>query len=194
MGLYIGSSEIKNVTIGSTGSSGVNSGETWTAMTLLASGTIASGTAANSWTDTGVKYSEFKKHHRLVFMRQSSATQGNFSNGFGYDNNAGFRCTEKCLSVVFEHIDDYLWHYNYFSTNTPVYAQPTTAIRSGTTETLWGESIGSTNNCWVSSGYLDIRSGNQSRGFTDDNTFQIKNWAELTADVNWWIYSMTEEG
>ena len=163
-------------------------------MTLLASGTIASGTAANSWTDTSVKYSEFKKHHRLVFMRQSSDTQRNFSNGFGYGNNAGFRCTEKCLSVVFEHIDGYLWHYNYFSTDTAVYAQPTTAIRSGTTETLWSESLGSTSNCNVSEGYLDIRSGNQSHDFTDDNTFQIKNWQELTADVNWWIYSITEEG
>lgn len=171
------------------------SGESWPgSMTKLASGTIASGTAANTKTDTGVKYSHFKVWHRLVFMRKSSVSQGTFSNGYGYGNNAGFRDAHAFLSVVLTHIDGYLWHYRYFATDTVVYGQPTDAVRTGTTGTLWSEGLGSTSNCDISEGYLDIRSGNQSRGFTDDNTFQIKNWSELTADVSWSIYALTLEG
>ena len=171
------------------------SGESWTgAMTKLASGTIASGTAANTKTDTGVKYSHFKLWHRLVFMRKSSSTQGTFSNGYGYENNAGFRDAHKFLSVVLTHIDGYLWHYRYFATDTVVYSQPTDAVRTGTTETLWSEALGPTSNCDISEGYLDIRIDNKSNGFTDDNTFQIKNWSELAADVSWAIYALTLEG
>lgn len=182
------------------GAGGKNSKvESWDGMELLASGTIASGTAAGTKTDTGVTYAAFKQWHRLVFIRRCASSQGNFCFGYGYENNLGFRNGNANMSVVYEHIDGYLWKYHCHATDTAAYAAPLTAINSYT-KTLWAPSFISTNNCNIDDGYIDIRCGIQDEvangeklTFTDDNTFKIKNWAALTADVSWYIYGLTKE-
>ena len=182
------------------GAGGKNSKvESWNGMELLASGTITSGTAAGTKTDAGVTYGTFKQWHRLVFIRRCASSQGNFCFGYGYENNLGFRNSNANMSVVYEHIDGYLWKYHCHATDTAAYAAPLTAINSYT-KTLWAPSFGSTSNCNIDDGYIDIRCGIQDEvvngeklTFTDDNTFKIKNWAALTADVSWYIYGLTKE-
>lgn len=173
--------------------------ETFDGMQLLASGTIASGTAAGTKTDAGVTYGAFKQWHRVVFIRRCASGQGNFCFGYGYENNLGFRNSNANMSVVYEHIDGYLWKYHCHATDTAAYAAPLTAINSYT-KTLWAPSFSSTNNCNIDDGYIDIRCGIQDEvangehlTFTDENTFKIKNWQALTADVSWYIYGLTKE-
>lgn len=173
--------------------------ETFNGMTLLASGVIVSGTAAGTKTDTGVTYAAFKQWHRLVFIRRCAPNQGNICFGYGYENNLGFRNSNANMSVTYEHIDGYLWKYHCHATDTAAYAAPLTAINSYT-KTLWAPSFGATSNCNIDDGYIDIRCGIQDEvvngeklTFTDDNTFKIKNWAALTADVSWYIYGLTKE-
>lgn len=191
----------KLVTAPTTGNSTGGSGktETFDGMELLASGTIASGTAAGTKTDTGVTYGAFKQWHRVVFIRRCASNQGNICFGYGYENNLGFRNSNANMSVVYEHIDGYLWKYHCHATDTAAYAAPLTAIDSYT-KTLWAPSFSSTNNCNIDDGYIDIRCGIQDEKlngvnltFGDENTFKIKNWAALTADVNWYIYGLTKE-
>lgn len=165
--------------------------ESWEGMQLLASGTIASGTAANTITDTEVTYGAFKQWHRVIFLRRCASEQGNFSNGFGLANDAGFRNSLANLSVTLEHIDGYLWKYWCHATNTKPYATPTTEIQE-LTGTLWTPAIGPTTDCDIVEGYIDIRISNKN-SFSDNNTFVIKNWAALTADVSWYIYGLTKE-
>ena len=181
------------------GTGGSGKLETFDGMQLLASGTIASGTAAGTKTDAGVTYGAFKQWHRLVFIRRCASNQGNICFGYGYENNLGFRNSNANMSVVYEHIDGYLWKYHCHATDTAAYAAPLTAINSYT-KTLWAPSFSSTNNCNIDDGYIDIRCGIQDEilngeklTFTDDNTFKIKNWAALTADVSWYIYGLTKE-
>lgn len=165
--------------------------ETFDGMQLLASGTIASGTAAGTITDTGVTYGAFKQWHRVIFLRRCISEQGNFSSGYGAGNDAGFRNGLANLSVTLEHIDGYLWKYWCHATNTAPYAVPTTKIQE-LTGTLWTPAITTTTNCDIGEGYIDIRINNKN-SFSDDNTFVIKNWAALTADVSWYIYGLTKE-
>lgn len=182
------------------GAGGKNSKvESWNGMELLASGTITSGTAAGTKTDAGVTYGAFKQWHRVIFIRRCASGQGNFCFGYGYENNLGFRNSDANMSVVYEHIDGYLWKYHCHATDTAAYAAPLTAINSYT-KTLWAPSFGSTNNCNIDDGYIDIRCGIQDEvangeqlTFGDENTFKIKNWAALTADVSWYIYGLTKE-
>lgn len=165
--------------------------ESWDGMELLSSGTIASGTAAGTITDTGVTYGAFKQWHRAIFLRRCASKQGNFSNGYGAGNDAGFRTDKANLSVTLEHIDGYLWKYWCHATDTAPYAVPTTEIQE-LTGTLWTPAIGTTTNCDIVEGYIDIRISNKN-DFSDENTFVIKNWAALTADVSWYIYGLTKE-
>lgn len=165
--------------------------ETFDGMQLLASGTIVSGTAANTITDTEVTYGAFKQWHRVIFIRRCASKQGNFSNGYGANNDAGFRSIRANLSVTLEHIDGYLWKYWYHATDTAAYATPTTEIQE-LTGTLWTPAVGTVTNCDIGEGYIDIRINNKN-SFSDDNTFVIKNWAALTADVSWYIYGLTKE-
>ena len=165
--------------------------ETFDGMQLLASGTIASGTAAGTITDTEVTYGAFKQWHRVIFIRRCASEQANFSNGYGADNDAGFRSSRANLSVTLEHIDGYLWKYWYHATDTAPYATPTTEIQE-LTGTLWTPAVGNVTNCDIGEGYIDIRINNKN-SFSDDNTFVIKNWAALTADVIWYIYGLTKE-
>lgn len=181
------------------GTGGSGKLETFDGMQLLASGTIASGTAAGTKTDTGVTYAAFKQWHRVVFIRRCASGQGNFCFGYGYENDLGFRNSNANMSVVYEHIDGYLWKYHCHATDTAPYAAPLTSIESHT-KTLWAPSFGSTSNCNIDDGYIDIRCGIQDTAvngekltFTDDNKFKIKNWAALTADVSWYIYGLTKE-
>lgn len=174
------------------GAGGKNSKvESWDGMELLASGTVASGTAAGTITDTGVTYGAFKQWHRVIFLRRCASEQGTFSNGYGAGNNAGFRNALANLSVTLEHIDGYLWKYWCHATNTAPYAVPTTEIQE-LTGTLWTPSISTTTNCDIVEGYIDIRINNKN-SFSDNTTFVIKNWAALTADVSWYIYGLTKE-
>lgn len=174
------------------GAGGKNSKvESWDGMELLASGTVASGTAAGTITDTGVTYGAFKQWHRVIFLRRCASEQGTFSNGYGAGNNAGFRNALANLSVTLEHIDGYLWKYWCHATNTAPYAVPTTEIQE-LTGTLWTPAISSTTNCDIVEGYIDIRINNKN-SFSDSTTFVIKNWAALTADVSWYIYGLTKE-
>lgn len=166
--------------------------ESWDGMELLASGTIASGTAAGTITDTGVTYGAFKQWHRAIFMRRCAKKQGNFSNGFGEGNNAGFRSNRPNLSLTFEHIDGYLWRASSMSTESVVYATPKTEI-NGITSTVWEDSVQTlADGCDVGESYIDIRT-NKKNSFTDNDTFIIKTWAALTADVSWYIYGLTKE-
>ncbi len=165
--------------------------ETFDGMQLLASGTIASGTAAGTITDTGVTYGAFKQWHRVIFLRRCASKQGNFTSGYGYDNNAGFRTDRANLSVTLEHIDGYLWKCWCHATDTAVYATPS-AIIQGLTGTLWTPTVGTSQNCDLVEEYIDIRTNNKNN-FSDENTFTIKNWAALTADVSWYIYGLTKE-
>lgn len=173
------------------GTGGSGKLETFDGMQLLASGTIASGTAAGTITDTGVTYGAFKQWHRVIFLRRCASEQGTFSNGYGAGNNAGFRNALANLSVTLEHIDGYLWKYWCHATNTAPYAVPTTEIQE-LTGTLWTPAISTTTNCDIVEGYIDIRINNKN-SFSDNNTFTIKNWADLTADVSWYIYGLTKE-
>lgn len=173
------------------GTGGSGKLETFDGMELLASGTIASGTAAGTITDTGVTYGAFKQWHRAIFLRRCASKQGNFSNGYGANNDAGFRTDKANLSVTLEHIDGYLWKYWCHATDTAPYAVPTTEIQE-LTGTLWTPAIGTTTNCDIVEGYIDIRINNKN-SFSDNNTFVIKNWAALTADVSWYIYGLTQE-
>ena len=173
------------------GTGGSGKLETFDGMQLLASGTIASGTVAGTITDTGVTYGAFKQWHRAIFLRRCASKQGNFSNGYGAGNDAGFRCDLANLSVTLEHIDGYLWKYWCHATNTAPYAVPTTEIQE-LTGTLWTPAISTTANCDIVEGYIDIRINNKN-SFSDNNTFTIKNWADLTADVSWYIYGLTKE-
>lgn len=173
------------------GTGGSGKLETFDGMQLLASGTIASGTAANTITDTGVTYGAFKQWHRVIFLRRCASEQGNFSNGFGLANDAGFRSSRANLSVTLEHIDGYLWKYWCHATSTAPYAVPTTKIQE-LTGTLWTPAIATTTNCDIAEGYIDIRISNKNN-FSDENTFTIKNWSALTADVSWYIYGLTKE-
>ena len=181
------------------GTGGSGKLETFDGMQLLASGTIASGTAAGTITDTGVTYGAFKQWHRVVFIRRGASGQGNFCFGYGYDNDSGFRNSNANMSVTYEHIDGYLWKYHCHATDTAPYAAPLTSIERHT-KTLWAPSFSSTRDCNIDDGYIDIRCGIQDAvlngeklTFTDDNTFKIKNWAALTADVSWYIYGLTKE-
>lgn len=173
------------------GTGGSGKLETFDGMQLLASGTIASGTAAGTITDTGVTYGAFKQWHRVIFLRRCASEQGTFSNGYGAGNNAGFRNALANLSVTLEHIDEYLWKYWCHATNTAPYAVPTTEIQE-LTGTLWTPAISTTTNCDIVEGYIDIRINNKN-SFSDSSTFVIKNWAALTADVSWYIYGLTKE-
>lgn len=173
------------------GTGGSGKLETFDGMQLLASGTIASGTAAGTITDTEVTYGAFKQWHRVIFIRRCASKQGNFSNGYGYNNDAGFRTDKANLSVTLEHIDGYLWKCWCHATDTAAYATPTAIIQE-LTGTLWTPAIGPTTNCDIVEGYIDIRINNKN-SFSDNNTFVIKNWAALTADVSWYIYGLTKE-
>ena len=165
--------------------------ETFDGMQLLASGTITNGTAAGTITDTGVTYGAFKQWHRVIFLRRCAYEQGNFSNGYGAGNNAGFRSGLANLSVTLEHIDGYLWKYWYHATSTAPYVMPTTEIQE-LTGTLWTPATITVKDCDIGEGYIDIRINNKN-SFSDNNTFVIKNWAALTADVSWYIYGLTKE-
>lgn len=173
------------------GGGGSSKVESWEGMQLLASGTIASGTAANTITDTEVTYGAFKQWHRVIFLRRCASKQGNFTSGYGYDNDAGFRTNRANLSVTLEHIDGYLWKCWCHATDTAVYATPS-AIIQGLTGTLWGPTVGTSQDCDLIEEYIDIRTNNKNN-FSDENTFTIKNWAALTADVSWYIYGLTKE-
>lgn len=176
---------------GGGGGGGSSKVESWEGMQLLASGTIASGTAANTITDTEVTYGAFKQWHRVIFLRRCASNQGNFTSGYGHDNDAGFRTGRANLSVTLEHIDGYLWKCWCHATDTAVYATPS-AIIQGLTGTLWTPTVGTSQDCDLVEEYIDIRTNNKNN-FSDENTFTIKNWAALTADVSWYIYGLTKE-
>lgn len=166
-----------------------DSGEVWTAMQLLASGTFASGTVAGEY-KTGLTYADFAKHKRLVFQRFYTGSSVNITNGFGSQNNAGFRSIAKNLAIVFEHIDGYLWKATSYYTDTAVYAPFSKEINAAT-NTICREGIpyGATVSPEM---YVDIRM-NERNSWTDDREFVIKPWGTLDADLVWQIWSITEE-
>lgn len=147
--------------------------------TLLASGTIASGTKALALTDTGITYDDFIKHK---FVKVTLKSTSNF-----------------ILEYSFRDLPTATWNFNSIGTgsNTGHYTvfEPVGKLLRIAEICSSGYSILGDNGFFINNYNIGTPNSNKMtyrafHSYCGTSTFKLASMSDLTTDVNWYIYAL----